>query len=98
MSDAVRRAWRSFVASPPRRRAGPIGVLDIGTSKIVCLIAQLKPVDSLEGLRGTLPLEDRVQHQIEDPVRDQVGRYLGEVAKEGETIVVVGFSKRSWRR
>jgi hypothetical protein len=35
----------------------------------------------------TLPLEDVVQHQIEDPVRDQVGRYLGENAKEGETIV-----------
>ncbi len=44
----------------------------------------------------TLPLEARVQHEIEDPVRDQVGRYLGEVAKPGETIVTepagfVGF-------
>ena len=35
----------------------------------------------------TLPLEAGVQHEIEDPVRDQVGRYLGEVAKAGETIV-----------
>jgi hypothetical protein len=34
----------------------------------------------------TLPLEARIQHQIEDRVRDQAGRYLGEVAKVGETI------------
>ncbi|MFI5122079.1 MAG: hypothetical protein ACHQJ5_04230 [Vicinamibacteria bacterium] len=35
----------------------------------------------------TLPIEYRVQHQIEDRVRDPLGRYLGEVTKPGETIV-----------
>ena len=35
----------------------------------------------------TLPVEYRVQHQIEDRVRDPLGRYLGEVTKPGETIV-----------
>lgn len=34
----------------------------------------------------TYPLEARVQHEIEDPVRDQVGRYLGEVTRVGETM------------
>ena len=34
----------------------------------------------------TLPLENRVQEQIEDPVRDRLGRYLGEVAEPGESI------------
>jgi hypothetical protein len=35
----------------------------------------------------TLPLEARVQHQIEDKVRQPLGEYLGEVTKPGETIV-----------
>jgi cell division protein FtsA len=48
VSDAVRRAWRSFVASPPRRRAGPIGVLDIGTSKICCYIVRTQPGQGVE--------------------------------------------------
>ena len=44
----------------------------------------------------TLPLERRVQQQIEDAVRDRVGRYLGEMAEVGESIVTepagyVGF-------
>jgi hypothetical protein len=34
----------------------------------------------------TYPIEARIQHQIEDPVRDQVGRYLGEVTELGDTI------------
>jgi hypothetical protein len=35
----------------------------------------------------TLPLEARVQHDIEDKVRQPLGQYLGEVAKPGDTIV-----------
>ncbi len=32
------------------------------------------------------PIEERTQHGIEDQVRDQVGRYLGEVTEVGETM------------
>jgi hypothetical protein len=44
----------------------------------------------------TMPLENRVQEQIEDRVRLPLGRYLGEVTRPGETIVTepsgyVGF-------
>jgi hypothetical protein len=35
----------------------------------------------------TIPQEWRIQHEIEDPVRDAAGRYLGEVTKPGDTIV-----------
>ena len=34
------------------RKSATLSVLDIGTSKVVCLIAQLKPVESLDALRG----------------------------------------------
>jgi cell division protein FtsA len=34
------------------RKSATLSVLDIGTSKIVCLVAQLKPVDNLEAFRG----------------------------------------------
>jgi cell division protein FtsA len=34
------------------RKSTTLSVLDIGTSKIVCLVAQLKPVDNLEAFRG----------------------------------------------
>ena len=43
---------------PPRMRALParktavLSALDIGTSKIVCLIARLDPVEAMEALRG----------------------------------------------
>jgi hypothetical protein len=44
----------------------------------------------------TLPLENRVQEEIEDKVRDPLGRYLGKVTHPGDTIVTepsgyVGF-------
>jgi hypothetical protein len=35
----------------------------------------------------TIPQEWRIQHEIEDPVRDAAGRYLGEVAQPGDSIV-----------
>jgi cell division protein FtsA len=34
------------------RKSATLSVLDIGTSKVVCLIAQLKPVEGLEALPG----------------------------------------------
>jgi cell division protein FtsA len=34
------------------RKSTTLSVLDIGTSKIVCLVAQLQPIDTLETLRG----------------------------------------------
>jgi cell division protein FtsA len=34
------------------RRSATLSVLDIGTSKIVCLVAQLQPAESLDSLRG----------------------------------------------
>ena len=34
------------------RKSATLSVLDIGTSKVVCLIAQLKPVESLDALPG----------------------------------------------
>jgi cell division protein FtsA len=34
------------------RKSATLSVLDIGTSKIVCLVAQLKPVESQEAFRG----------------------------------------------
>src|SRR5918992_2273507 len=34
------------------RKSATLSVLDIGTSKVVCLIAQLKPVESLAALPG----------------------------------------------
>ena len=34
------------------RKSATLSVLDIGTSKIVCLVAQLKPVDNVEAFRG----------------------------------------------
>jgi cell division protein FtsA len=34
------------------RKSATLSVLDVGTSKIVCLVAQLQPVESLEALRG----------------------------------------------
>ena len=34
------------------RKSTTLSVLDIGTSKIVCLVAQLQPVETLETLRG----------------------------------------------
>lgn len=34
------------------RRSATLSVLDIGTSKIVCLVAELQPAETLEALRG----------------------------------------------
>ena len=34
------------------RKSTTLSVLDIGTSKIVCLVAQLQPIETLETLRG----------------------------------------------
>jgi cell division protein FtsA len=34
------------------RKSATLSVLDIGTSKVVCLIAQLKPVETLDALPG----------------------------------------------
>jgi cell division protein FtsA len=34
------------------RKSATLSVLDIGTSKIVCLVAELQPIDTLETLRG----------------------------------------------
>ncbi len=34
----------------------------------------------------SFPLEERIQHEIEDQVRLPLGRYLGEVAKPGDTM------------
>ena len=34
------------------RKSATLSVLDIGTSKIVCLVAELQPIESLEALRG----------------------------------------------
>lgn len=34
------------------RKSATLSVLDIGTSKIVCLVAELQPVETLESLRG----------------------------------------------
>jgi len=34
------------------RKSAILSVLDIGTSKIVCVVAELKPVDEIESLRG----------------------------------------------
>lgn len=34
------------------RRSATLSVLDVGTSKVVCLVAELHPVESLETLRG----------------------------------------------
>lgn len=50
------RARRPFEVAPkmrplPARRTSVVGVLDIGTSKIVCLIARLKPRDASDMLR-----------------------------------------------
>ena len=48
----------SIVSMPPRmrplssRRTAILSVLDIGTSKIVCLIARLQPIEASEMLRG----------------------------------------------
>src|SRR5256885_12819724 len=38
--------------SLPARRSAVLSVLDIGTSKIVCLVARLNPSDPSEPLRG----------------------------------------------
>ncbi|MGC2092788.1 MAG: cell division protein FtsA, partial [Methylocella sp.] len=38
--------------SLPARKSAVLSVLDIGTSKIVCLIARLNPGDPSEPLRG----------------------------------------------
>lgn len=50
------RPRRPFEVAPkmrplPARRTSVVGVLDIGTSKIVCLIARLKPRDASDMLR-----------------------------------------------
>jgi cell division protein FtsA len=50
------RPRRAFEVAPkmrplPARRTSVVGVLDIGTSKIVCLIARLKPRDASDMLR-----------------------------------------------
>lgn len=34
------------------RRSATLSVLDIGTNKVVCLVAELQPTDSLESLKG----------------------------------------------
>ncbi len=34
----------------------------------------------------SFPIEEQTQHEIEDPVRDRLGRYLGEVTRVGETM------------
>jgi cell division protein FtsA len=34
------------------RKSATLSVLDIGTSKVVCLVAELQPVETLESLRG----------------------------------------------
>jgi cell division protein FtsA len=34
------------------RKSATLSVLDIGTSKVVCIVAELQPVESLESLRG----------------------------------------------
>jgi cell division protein FtsA len=34
------------------RKSATLSVLDIGTSKVVCVVAELQPVDSIETLRG----------------------------------------------
>src|ERR687895_694181 len=34
------------------RKGAILSVLDIGTSKVVCIVAELKPVDEIESLRG----------------------------------------------
>ena len=34
------------------RKSAILSVLDIGTSKIVCVVAELKPVEEIESLRG----------------------------------------------
>ena len=41
MSAVMEQGWRGLVAGPTRKRAGPLGVLDIGTSKICCYIVRL---------------------------------------------------------
>ena len=43
MSAVMEQGWRGLVSGPTRKRAGPLGVLDIGTSKICCYIVRSLP-------------------------------------------------------
>jgi cell division protein FtsA len=43
MSAVVSRSWRRLLAGTPGKRNGPVGVLDIGTSKICCYIVRSQP-------------------------------------------------------
>ena len=48
MSAVVEQGWRGLVAGPTRKRAGPVGVLDIGTSKICCYIVRSLPGEEVQ--------------------------------------------------